>query len=67
MNSKVVNVEATREERGNRWSAVPPVSKGEAHTALPEGLAFNKMRDIYCTVTEGKRERCMWVHINLSA
>ena len=47
MNSREVNVEDTREERGNRWSAVPPVSKGEAHTALPEaGIpALNKMKE----------------------
>lgn len=66
MNSRKVNVEDTREERGNRRSAVPPVPKGETHIALPKGLALNKMRDIYCTVTEGIKERCIWLHINLS-
>ena len=35
------------------------MSKGEAHIAPPEGLALSKMKDIYCTVTEGKRKGCV--------
>ena len=54
----------TGEEKGHR--EVPPVSKGEAHTP-PQQLALRKMKDIYCTGTEGERKGCMWLHVNLSA
>ena len=49
----------TGEERGAEREQLPAGSKGEAHPAPPEQLALSKMKDIYCTGTEGKRRGCI--------
>lgn len=57
----------TGEERGAETEQLPAGSKGEAHPAPPEQLALSKMKDIYCTGTEGKRRGCMWLQVSLLA
>lgn len=57
----------TGEERDAEKEQLPAGSKGEAHRAPPEQLALSKMKDIYCTGTEGKRRGYMWLQVSLSA
>lgn len=44
----------TQEKERERCSAVPPRSKG-IHRALPGERGRGRMRNIYCTLAEGKK------------